>query len=88
MSHVVELLDINPEELSEEDGANVDLYSQRKGKTTVIKTSTRQTFFLPLIGLVEAEELRPGDWSESTRTRTSSWGPCRQCTTPASAPWR
>ncbi|KAH9365268.1 hypothetical protein HPB48_007138 [Haemaphysalis longicornis] len=61
VSHVVELLDINPAELGEEDGANVDLYSQRKGKTAVIKTSTRQTFFLPLIGLVEAEELRPGD---------------------------
>ncbi|KAH9365057.1 hypothetical protein HPB48_016405 [Haemaphysalis longicornis] len=51
VSHVVELLDINPAELGEEDGANVDLYSQRKGKTAVIKTSTRQTFFLPLIGL-------------------------------------
>ncbi|KAH9365056.1 hypothetical protein HPB48_016406 [Haemaphysalis longicornis] len=60
VSHVVELLDINPAELGEEDGANVDLYSQRKGKTAVIKTSTRQTFFLPLIGLVEPKSC-PGD---------------------------
>ena len=33
----------------------------RKGKCAVIKTSTRQTVFLPLIGLVPAEKLRPGD---------------------------
>ena len=33
----------------------------RKGKTAVIKTSTRQTVFLPLIGLVPPEKLRPDD---------------------------
>jgi len=33
----------------------------RKGKSAVIKTTTRQTVFLPLIGLVPADELRPGD---------------------------
>ena len=33
----------------------------RKGKCAVIKTSTRQTVFLPLIGLVPPEKLRPGD---------------------------
>jgi len=33
----------------------------RKGKCAVIKTSTRQTVFLPLIGLVPAEQLTPGD---------------------------
>uniref|UniRef100_A0A2K5JBE7 AAA+ ATPase domain-containing protein n=1 Tax=Colobus angolensis palliatus TaxID=336983 RepID=A0A2K5JBE7_COLAP len=40
----------------EEDGAHIDLDSQRKGKCAVIKTSTRQTYFLPVIGL-----LKPGD---------------------------
>ncbi len=44
-----------------EDGANQDLDSMRKGKCAVIKTSTRQTVFLPLIGLVPAEKLSPGD---------------------------
>ena len=44
-----------------EDGANVDLDAVRKGKSAVIKTSTRQTIFLPLIGLVDPEKLRPGD---------------------------
>lgn len=42
VSNVIELLDIDPQELGEEDGANVDLDSQRKGKSAVIKTSTRQ----------------------------------------------
>jgi ATP-dependent 26S proteasome regulatory subunit len=45
----------------EEDGANQDLDSMRKGKCAVIKTSTRQTIFLPLIGLVPPEKLKPGD---------------------------
>uniref|UniRef100_A0A2K6ALZ6 AAA+ ATPase domain-containing protein n=1 Tax=Macaca nemestrina TaxID=9545 RepID=A0A2K6ALZ6_MACNE len=40
----------------EEDGAHIDLDSQRKGKCAVIKTSTRQTYFLPVTGL-----LKPGD---------------------------
>lgn len=33
----------------------------RKGKCAVVKTSTRQTVFLPLIGLVPPEELKPAD---------------------------
>lgn len=77
VSNVIELLDIDPQDLGEEDGANVDLDSQRKGKSAVIKTSTRQviknifllrfnnfflqTYFLPVIGLVDAEKLKPGD---------------------------
>ncbi|KAL5501863.1 RPT5 [Sanghuangporus vaninii] len=59
VGNVVEILDIDPQ--GEEDGANQDLDSMRKGKSAVIKTSTRQTVFLPLIGLVPAEKLRPGD---------------------------
>jgi 26S proteasome regulatory subunit T5 len=59
VGNVVEILDIAEED--EEDGANVDLDSQRKGKAVVLKTSTRQTIFLPVIGLVDAEELKPGD---------------------------
>ena len=56
-----QILDVDPE--VEQDGANQDLDSMRKGKCaiTVIKTSTRQTVFLPLIGLVPAEKLTPGD---------------------------
>ncbi|KAH9033311.1 26S proteasome subunit P45 [Lactarius hengduanensis] len=58
-ANVVEILDVDPD--GEEDGANQDLDSMRKGKTAVIKTSTRQTVFLPLIGLVPPEELEPQD---------------------------
>jgi len=60
VSNVIEILDIDPQG-EEEEGGNVDLDSQRKGKCAVIKTSTRQTYFLPVIGLVEPEELKPGD---------------------------
>merc|ERR1719369_1769813 len=61
VSNVIEILDVDPTEYGEEDGANVDLDSQRKGKCAVIKTSTRQTYFLPVIGLVEPEKMKPGD---------------------------
>lgn len=61
VSNVVELLDVEPDDQAEEDGAHVDLDSQREGKCAVIKTSTRQTYFLPIIGLVDAEDLTPGD---------------------------
>uniref|UniRef100_A0A8D9FA75 26S protease regulatory subunit 6A n=1 Tax=Cacopsylla melanoneura TaxID=428564 RepID=A0A8D9FA75_9HEMI len=60
VSNVIELLDVDPQD-TEEDGAVVDLDAQRKGKCAVIKTSTRQTYFLPVIGLVDAEKLKPGD---------------------------
>ncbi|KAI0276490.1 26S proteasome subunit P45 [Russula aff. rugulosa BPL654] len=59
VANVIEILDVDPE--GQEDGANQDLDSMRKGKTAVIKTSTRQTVFLPLIGLVPPEKLEPQD---------------------------
>jgi len=52
---------MNPEDDAEEDGANIDLDSQRKGKCVVLKTSTRQTIFLPVVGLVDPDSLKPGD---------------------------
>ncbi|CAD7702789.1 unnamed protein product [Ostreobium quekettii] len=61
VGNVVEVLDVNPDEEEEEDGANVDLDSQRKGKCVVLKTSTRQTIFLPVAGLVDPSKLRPAD---------------------------
>ena len=59
VGNVVEILDIEPEE--PEDGQAVDLDSQRQGKCVVLKTSTRQTIFLPVVGLVDPESLKPGD---------------------------
>ena len=57
----MEILELKDEDDVEDDGANVDLDSHRKGKCTVIKTSTRQTIFLPVVGLVDADKLEPGD---------------------------
>ncbi|KAF3491493.1 26S protease regulatory subunit 6A [Arthroderma uncinatum] len=61
VGNVVELLDLDVEEEAAEEGANIDLDATRVGKSAVIKTSTRQTIFLPLIGLVDHEQLKPGD---------------------------
>lgn len=59
VGNVVELLDMEGE--ATEEGANVDLDAVRVGKSAVVKTSTRQTVFLPLIGLVDPATLKPGD---------------------------
>jgi 26S proteasome regulatory subunit T5 len=61
VASIVECLDMQPEEEGEEDGGHTDLDAQRKGKCAVVKTTTRQTVFLPVIGLVEAKDLKPGD---------------------------
>merc|ERR1712168_1166696 len=61
VSNIVEILDVEPDPDCEDDGANMDIDSQRTGKCAVVKTSTRQTYFLPVIGLVPSNELKPGD---------------------------
>eukprot|EP01112_Ceratiomyxa_fruticulosa_P006961 TRINITY_DN1790_c1_g1_i1.p1 TRINITY_DN1790_c1_g1~~TRINITY_DN1790_c1_g1_i1.p1 ORF type:complete len:432 (+),score=102.88 TRINITY_DN1790_c1_g1_i1:175-1470(+) len=62
VGNIVELLDQDQEGGEEdEDGANLDLDAHRKGKAAVVKTSTRQTIFLPVVGLVDPAKLRPGD---------------------------
>lgn len=61
VGNVVELLDLDVEADAAEEGANIDLDATREGKSAVIKTSTRQTIYLPLIGLVDYKDLSPGD---------------------------
>jgi len=61
VGNVVEILDLDVTAEAIEEGANIDLDATRVGKSAVIKTSTRQTIFLPLIGLVDHEKLKPGD---------------------------
>jgi 26S proteasome regulatory subunit T5 len=46
---------------TEDDGAAVDLSLTPEGKGAVVKTSTRQTVFLPIPGLIRANELLPGE---------------------------
>ncbi|QDZ20195.1 regulatory subunit P45 of 26S proteasome [Chloropicon primus] len=60
VGNIVEILDANAED-EEEDGASADLDAKRTGKSVVLKTSTRQTIFLPVVGLVDPETLKPGD---------------------------
>ncbi|EDO06819.1 putative 26S protease regulatory subunit 6A [Babesia bovis T2Bo] len=59
VSNVVELLDIEDDDDEEAGVQGVAMKS--KGKSLVIKTSTRQTIFLPVIGLIPHTELHPGD---------------------------
>ena len=61
VGNVVELLKMDPTAEAAEEGANIDLDATRVGQSAVIKTSTRQTIFLPLIGLVDPDNLKPGD---------------------------
>ena len=59
VSNVVEILDpINDDEESEAGAAQQD---EANGKSVVVKTTTRQTIYLPLPGLVDPDELKPGD---------------------------
>ena len=74
VGNVVEVLEMQPEEDEEEDGANVDLDSQRRGKCVVLKTSTRQTIFLPVVGLVDADALKPADLVGVNKVRLQPCG--------------
>jgi len=60
VSNVIEILDVKNDD-DEEEGAARDLNSQATDKCVVIKTSTRQTVFLPVVGLVDPKKLKPGD---------------------------
>ncbi|CAJ0752260.1 10109_t:CDS:2 [Entrophospora sp. SA101] len=53
LDNEMKLLDMDPNDEPEEDGANIDLDAHRKGKCA--------TIFLPLIGLVDPATIKPGD---------------------------
>jgi 26S proteasome regulatory subunit T5 len=61
VSNFIEILDLPAEDEEDQEGDALDVDAARKGKSCVIKTTTRQTIYLPVIGLVDAEELHPGD---------------------------
>ena len=58
VSNIVEILDIQPEKDGEDE---VDPDEKPEDKCVVVKTSTRNTIFLPVPGLVDTTELRPGE---------------------------
>ena len=58
VANVVEILSLPKDEEDEDGAAQVtDLPSETK--SAVVKTSTRQTVFLPVIGLVDPDKLKP-----------------------------
>ena len=66
VGNVVEVLEPDAEDGLEEeeegqDGGAGDVNDQRKTRSAVIRTSTRQTIYLPVPGLVETDELKPSD---------------------------
>lgn len=60
VASVSEILDLEPEE-DDEDGGAQDVDMQLQGKSVIVKTTTRQTIFLPVAGLVDAEDLKPNE---------------------------
>ena len=66
VGNVVEVLEpeaedgLEDEETGEEGGAT-DVNANRKTRSAVIRTSTRQTIYLPVPGLVDTDELKPSD---------------------------
>jgi len=65
VGNVVEILEPEAEDGiesdEEEDGGAADLDANRKTRSAVIRTSTRQTIYLPIPGLVDVQELKPSD---------------------------
>ena len=56
IASVAEIFDLEDEE---EDGSAVKKDKNKKEKGAIIKTTTRQTIFLPVIGIVDPKELKP-----------------------------
>jgi len=65
VGNVVEVLEPEAEDGiesdEEEDGGAADADANRKTRSAVIRTSTRQTIYLPIPGLVDVKELKPSD---------------------------
>ena len=65
VGNIVEVLDntdvLDEEELEDGGVSYQEAGSKSTKKCVVLKTSTRQTVFLPVPGLVDAETLKPGD---------------------------
>lgn len=66
VANVVEIMDLNKVDSKENSesntqGGNVNLDNTVEGKAAVVKTSSRQTVFLPMVGLVDPDKLKPND---------------------------
>ena len=56
VGNIVQILDLvdDEDEQDEQDGNITDDDAHHTGRSAVIKTSTRQTIFLPILGLVDS----------------------------------
>merc|ERR1712060_392455 len=65
VANVGELLDIEEEEEEGREGSGFAIKKTEMQKKTkkacVVKTTARQTIYLPVLGMVEPEDLKPGD---------------------------
>lgn len=66
VANVVEIMDMDELEDKENSEAvtqsgNLNLDNTAEGKAAVVKTSSRQTVFLPMVGLVDPDTLKPND---------------------------
>jgi ATP-dependent 26S proteasome regulatory subunit len=65
VANVVEILEPDAEDGLEdeelESGGAADVDANRKTRSAVVRTSTRQTIFLPVPGLVDPTQLKPSD---------------------------
>jgi 26S proteasome regulatory subunit T5 len=59
--HFSSFLSLGLDEEEKESGDATDVDATRKTRSAVVRTSTRQTIFLPVPGLVDPEELKPSD---------------------------
>ena len=59
VSTVAEIFDLESQENEEGSGLEQNDLHKKSKKGAIIKTSTRNTIFLPVIGFVEPEELKP-----------------------------
>lgn len=60
VANVGEILDVDDDEADDSAGFKQDNVSKKK-KACVVKTTGRQTIYLPVIGMVEPEDLKPGE---------------------------
>ncbi|KAG0664951.1 26S proteasome regulatory subunit 6A [Maudiozyma exigua] len=66
VANVVEIMDMDTVDDTDNNesntqGGNVNLDNTAQGKAAVVKTSSRQTVFLPMVGLVDPDKLKPND---------------------------
>lgn len=61
VANVVEIVEPYVDEKEDDSQAAVDLSLTPEGKGVVVKTSTRQTVFLPIPGLIRADEMKPAE---------------------------